>query len=461
MRFADLNAKRVAVWGFGREGRAATLACGRFLPQQSITVLCAEAERADAESLAMPRVIIETTPVDAPRLSAFDVIIKSPGITPHQSIVHEARAHGVQFTSGSALWFAEHRSARTICVTATKGKSTTTSLIAHLLRSLGVRTALAGNIGLPLLELPEGAPGADVHVIELSSFQTLDANARPTLAVIGNVLEEHLDWHGSVAQYRADKLALLDGALACLLNDSDAVLKSLPLRPGTHWYGTEAGWHVTGDFIARGAEMILPVAKLPLPGRHNAENACAALAAIDLLGFDAVAAALFLPTFRPLPHRLQTLGTRAGIRYVNDSIATTPAAALAALTWAKQEAEVVVHLVGGHDRKLDWQSFIDTVLTAPPTAVVFTGASGRRVFESLDDAATARLNATWKGDFDAAFREAQGLLANASMSRMLLLSPGAPSFGQFRDYVERGRRFAELAGFDPESISGIAGLGVS
>jgi len=461
MQFADLKGQRVAIWGFGREGRAAVVACRRRLPGQSITVLCSEAERRDAETLALPQVVIDTSTVDAARLSAFDVIIKSPGITPHQSIVRDARAASVRFTSGSALWFAEHRTARTICVTATKGKSTTTSLMAHLLRALGVRTALAGNIGLPLLELPEDEPLADVYVIELSSFQTLDADARPTLAVIGNVLEEHLDWHGSTAQYRADKLALLDGAHACLLNDSDAGLKSLPVRSGTHWYGTPAGWHVAADFIARDADMILPLAALPLPGRHNAENACAALAAIELLGFDAVTAASSLPTFNPLPHRLQTLGTRAGIRYVNDSIATTPAAALAALTWAKQEAEVVVHLVGGHDRRLDWQSFIDTILVAPPTAVVFTGASGRRVFESLDDLARARLNATLKVDFDAAFEEAQGLLANASSSRMLLLSPGAPSFGQFRDYVERGKRFAELSGFDPESISGIAGLGVS
>ncbi|AVP97081.1 UDP-N-acetylmuramoyl-L-alanine--D-glutamate ligase [Ahniella affigens] len=467
MQLEALRGCKVAIWGFGREGRAALLAVRRACPGQGLVVLCSAAEREDVAGLNLDHVDIDCSVVDATVLRRFDVVIKSPGISPYQVAVEAAADTGVRFVSGSQLWFAAHRSARTICVTATKGKSTTTSLIAHLLRSLGVRTGLAGNIGLPLLEVLDPDEPPAIWVIELSSFQTRDADAKPTLAVINNLLEEHLDWHGSVTRYRQDKLALIQGAEQVLLNASDPVLAAMPTdgsRGSTHWYNQAQGWHVAGCFICHGRDAVFPIDQLPIPGRHNAENACAALAAIALLGYDAILAAPALATFQPLPHRLQTLGVRSGIRYINDSIATTPAAALAAYEFAARNGLPVAQIVGGHDRGLDWQDFIARMCRQPPTALIWTGAAGARVFASLTDAERAAMRAQFAAGFDAAFALAQ-LALSATQDRSergtVLLSPGAPSFGQFKDYVARGKHFAELAGFASDDIAGIAGLGIA
>src|SRR5262249_58783699 len=135
---------------------------------------------------------IVTIPPDVDALCAFDVVIKSPGISPYREPAAAASSAGVRFTSGTALWFAEHPHARTICVTGTKGKSTVTALIAHILRKSGRCVALAGNIGMPLLDLLDPSPEPDWWVVELSSFQTHDFSGASTVAVVNNLYEEHL-----------------------------------------------------------------------------------------------------------------------------------------------------------------------------------------------------------------------------------------------------------------------------
>lgn len=456
MRFAELAGRRLAVWGGGQEGRAAFAALRARLPGMPVAWLCrpdeAAAVRADAGADADVRAI----EVDADALAAFEIVVKSPGISPYRAPVPEAAAHGVRFTSGSAIWFAEHPEARTLCVTATKGKSTTAALIAHLLRAAGRRAALAGNIGLPLLALPEAAAPDDWHVIELSSFQTRDFGGAPRIAVVGNVLEEHLDWHLDVATYRRDKLALLTRAEAAVLNAADPVCAALAGRPPlVRWFADPAGWHVAEGWIRRGAQPVLATAALPLPGAHNALNACAALAAAELAGIDAVAAAEALLRFRPLPHRLQTLGERDGLTWVNDSIATTPHAAAAALESLRGRAVAIV--LGGFDRGLDWGPFAAILDREQPALVVAQGGAGARIAEALAPVC-ARRGIALERRPDLARAVACARL-HLPVGGVVLLSPGAPSFDAFRDYAERGRAFAALAGFDPQQIARIEGLG--
>ncbi|ULU27140.1 UDP-N-acetylmuramoyl-L-alanine--D-glutamate ligase [Dyella terrae] len=232
-------------------------------------------------------------------------------------------------TSGTALWFAEKPDARVVAVTGTKGKSTTTALLAHLARSLGVRTALAGNIGMPLLELVDES--ADLWAIELSSFQTGEAGP-VELGVITSLYEEHLDWHGTRERYIEDKLKLSDVSKQLLVNTTQpALLERTSGHPHRVVFGNPEGWHVADGFICRGTQRVFDVAKLRAPGEHNALNACAALATLETMGFDALQAAPSLATFRPLPHRLQPLGEHDGFHWINDSISTMPQAALAAL----------------------------------------------------------------------------------------------------------------------------------
>ena len=496
---ASLAGCSVALWGWGREGRAAYrvlrarqsasglrppeadangVACPKGEPcrgqvnqapeerfPDTLTLFCKAEEAADARALGDEHLRIETE-ATAGRLAAFDVVIKSPGISPHRPEALSAAERGTRFLGGTTLWFAERPDARTICVTGTKGKSTTTALLAHLLRAGGHRTALAGNIGLPLLDLLDAE--ASYWAIELSSYQTRDvagSGTRPHVAVVTNVHPEHLDWHGGEERYVADKLALLTEARPriAVLNAEDPRLAALRLPDSeVAWFGREDGWHLREDTLCRGGDKVLDTRLVPLPGRHNRGNLCAVLATIDALGLDARALAPFAETFAPLPNRLQPLGVRDGVLWVNDSISTTPHASLAALDVYRDRR--VALLVGGHDRGLDWSGFAAAAQVRAPAAVVTMGhgvadQNGERIHHLLAGAAREagfRLEAAR----DLPEAVAKGLRA-LDGEGVLLLSPGAPSFGMYRDYVARGKHFAGLGGFDPESISAIAGLGVA
>jgi UDP-N-acetylmuramoylalanine--D-glutamate ligase len=451
MRIADLRDRRVAVWGFGREGRAALHALRQCCGDQRFTLFCSAAEVDAVRAFDSTLDVVAGEP-DAATLGQFDVVVKSPGISAYKPALLAAAEQGTDFTSGTALWFGENPGARVIAVTGTKGKSTTSALIAHLARALGVRTALAGNIGLPLLELLDQR--ADLWVIELSSFQTSEAGPLQ-LGVITSLYEEHLDWHGSRERYVADKLKLADAARTLLVNGQQpGLLERTALHPHRLLFGTSQGWHVRDGFVCRGAQAIFPIAQLAAPGLHNALNACAALAALEALGMDALAAAPALARFRPLPHRLQPLGEHAGFHWVNDSISTTPLATLAALESLHGRAVTV--LVGGHDRGLDWTPFVDAMRSMPAHAIVCMGSNGGRIESALRAAAVA-CPIVHVTDLASAVAEAR---SRTPRDGVILLSPGAPSFDQFKDYAERGRRFAALAGFEAASISGIEGLGI-
>jgi len=451
MRIADLAGQRVAIWGFGREGRAAIGALRARLPQLPLTLFCGAAEAASAQTFD-PALRIRTEDPDAAALGGFDVVVKSPGISAYKPALLGARASGTRFTSGTALWFAEHPQAPVVAVTGTKGKSTTTALIAHLARSLGVRTALAGNIGLPLLELLDAQ--AALWAVELSSFQTGEAGPLP-LGVVTSLYEEHLDWHGSRERYVADKLRLAQVARTLLVNGTqETLLERTAAHPRRVLFGVPEGWHLRDGFIRRAGERIFAVAELPVPGEHNALNACAALAALEAMGQDARAAAPALARFAALPHRLQPLGEREGRAWINDSISTTPQATLAAL--ASLEGRAVTVIVGGHDRGLDWSEFVEAVGDRADLAIVAQGANGPRIATALAEARAVG-EIVRAGALDEAVERAKALTPAGGV---VLLSPGAPSFDQFHDYAERGRRFAELAGFDGQEISGIQGLGI-
>ena len=205
--------------------------------------------------------------VDAPLISGrasiaaaidgFDVVVKSPGISLYDPLVLRARANGVRFTSLLNLWFADAPTCRTICVTGTKGKSTTTALIAHILRGVGWNAVAAGNIGVPVTELPRD--GLDAAVIEVSSYQAADFDGQCDIAVLTSLHQEHLDWHGSVAAYRRDKLNLLRHARHSLIS-SDAVAavgEVLDLDSLDHaTFAACPDLHVNNRYLARAAQSV-------------------------------------------------------------------------------------------------------------------------------------------------------------------------------------------------------------
>jgi UDP-N-acetylmuramoyl-L-alanine---L-glutamate ligase len=467
VRISQLEGRRVALWGWGREGRAAHHAIRERLPALPLTLFCSDAEASDAAALGDAHLSIETQPT-AEALSAFEVVIKSPGISPNSPAALSATASGTRFIGGTGLWFAEHAGdggvvPHTFCVTGTKGKSTTTSLLAHLLRASGRRTALAGNIGVPLLEVLDPQPAPEAWAIELSSYQTGDvaaSGAYPDVAVVLNLFPEHLDWHGSEARYIEDKLKLVTDAhpRIAVLNAADTRLAALDLpHSEVHWFNRADGWHLREDDLYRGDIFVMDTRPLPLPGRHNRSNLCAVLTALEASGIDAPPLAQHAHSFRPLPNRLQAMGAQDGITWVNDSISTTPHATLAALDCFAGRR--IALLVGGHDRGVDWSEFAAHMRYGAPAAIITMGANGPRIHALLaplaEEIGFALVAAETLPEAVAAARDALG------GEGIVLLSPGAPSFGPYKDYVARGRHFAALAGFDPEAITAIPGLGIA
>ncbi len=458
MKISDLENKRIAIWGYGREGRAALAALRWRLPRQAIAIFCNEQEAVALSDIEDPNCLVDTE-VTAEKLSGFDVVIKSPGISPYASPAMDAALHGTKYIGGTSLWFAEHEHERTICVTGTKGKSTVTALIAHLLRSAGRRTALAGNIGLPLLELLDVEPPPQFWVIELSSYQTREA-VNPEVAVILNFFPEHLDWHGNEQRYFDDKMALAQssGARTVVLNAADPKLQQLDIDSSrVRYFNHPEGWHVEENALYRGEQFVMDLRSIALPGLHNRINLCAALTAVEALGIDAVPLAANVNLFKILPHRLQNLGAREGVQFINDSISTTPHASMAALDSLKGMKLAII--VGGYDRGVDWGVFADRMAVDPPKCVITMGQNGARIFERLKPLTqNAHFVLLEAKEMEDAIRLGREVLESEGA---ILLSPGAPSFPRYKDYVERGKHFAKAAGFDPDLISTIPGMGVS
>jgi UDP-N-acetylmuramoylalanine--D-glutamate ligase len=201
----------------------------------------------------------------------------------------------------------------------------------------------------------------------------------------------------------------------------------------------------------------MDTAQMQLTGAHNRINLCAALAAVEALGLDAIALAPAALEFAPLPHRLQRLGLKDGIEYINDSISTTPHASIAALDCLRGRRVAII--VGGYDRGLDWGVFVERVQREPPAAVITVGQNGPRIAEALHGFQhPTGFTLFERGEMDDAVRAAESVMTRGGV---VLLSPGAPSFPRYRDYAERGRHFAKACGFDPELISTIPGMGIA
>ena len=448
MRASELAGRRVGVLGLGLEGRAALAHLHACLPGQSFDIIC-EAEPVDPGELDPDRDRLTVSPLAEAGLERFDVLVRSPGISPYRPSLAAFRSGGGLLTTASSLWFAEHPTARTLCITGTKGKSTTTALTAHLLRAAGLSVVVGGNYGAPMLA--HSGPEPDWWVIELSSYQLADLEARPSLGGITNLSDEHLDWHGGAESYRRDKLRLaqLVGTRPLVANGADkGLVAALGDRDGTRWFNRHGSWQAGDQGVSHFGHGLEGLRLARLPGRHNLDNLAAALALVEQTGvLDAPLRARLpnvLADFQGLPHRLHTLGQRDGVRFVDDSLSTTPVATLAALDAFRDDRVVV--LVGGADRGLDWSGLADRFQAAAPWAMVALPDNGPHVMEQLRAggfAPPAGLHIA--EDLDEAVELARSMLPSGGT---VLLSPGAPSFGRFTDYRARGHAFARASALD-------------
>jgi UDP-N-acetylmuramoylalanine--D-glutamate ligase len=453
VRFSELEGARIGVWGAGREITSFADQLARRLPSAQIVVAAFdEAPAADVrEILKAPAARIAVAADDdvVGALTACEVVVRSPGVSVNRPELLALREAGVPVTTATALWLAERGGTAVIGVTGTKGKSTTAALAFHLLRAAGRSAHLAGNMGVPALELLDAAP-AEVTVVELSSYQTADLQTGPEVALVTSLFKEHTDWHGSEEAYRAQKLRLLalpgvrvrvingrdERLLAAIVADAGAPEAGTPVE--TRYFGVRDGWDVVDGSLIMGGERLARSSKLPLLGEHNALNLCAALTAIEAVGVAAPRLPDALHDFRPLAHRLETVAEIDGVLWVDDSISTTPESTLAAL--ASFPGRELVLIAGGQDREQDYQQ-LGRVVGEGSTIVIGVPSTGPRLIAAVRDAGAPASRGIVAADLHGAVALARKL---ASPGAVVLLSPAAPSYDHYRDFQQRGERFREL-----------------
>ncbi len=424
----------VGVWGLGVEGRATV----RRLRAMGVDPVLVD----DVPGSPLPgeAPVLATSSGGVEALLRCEVVVKGPGVSRYRAEVARLEAAGVHVCGGLGLFMEDADPERVVCITGTKGKSTTTALTVHLLDRLGYDARAGGNIGHPPWD-PSPDPGPQYWIIETSSFQVPDLRRAPRVVAVTSLSPDHLDWHGSVERYYADKLALcsLDGVALALVNGTDEELRAQRALLGPH-----LRW-VTEGQVAQDRSWS---ERFGLPGAHNASNASVARAVLAGLGIpeadDPLALAEAAHTFEPLPSRCRSLGRVGTVEFVDDSLSTNVLPARAALeTFADRP---VALLVGGHDRGLDYAPLGTAVARRePPTLVVTMPDNGRRIGAAVREADGARVEVVDADDMDDAVTSAHRWAASAGTDAVVLLSPAAPSFGRFDDYRARAAAFAEAA----------------
>lgn len=441
MRFSDLDGARVGVWGAGREITSFARQLKLRGQGARIAVAAFDAPPGDQipEQLMSPRLQVVTGSEVLESLSGCDVVVRSPGVSIHRPEIRALRQQGIPVTTATSLWLAEHGSQRVIVVTGTKGKSTTAALTHHLALAAGEPAVLAGNIGLSVLDLLDGDPEA-LTILELSSYQISDLALGPEIVLFTNLYNEHADWHGSHEAYRADKLRILalDGLRTAVLPARQPELAEAPTAARRLLYGMPAGWDVSEEGVSLRGELRVATSQLPLPGEHNALNLCGALAVLEAAGVGLPALPTSLAGFQGLEHRLQTVAEEPGLTWVDDSISTTPESTLAALE--SFPGRPIVLLAGGQDRGQDYAE-LGRRLAALEATVIGLPSTGPRLLESVRAAGAPAARALEAADLTEGVRLAREL---AGEGAVVLLSPAAPSYDNYRDFTERGLLFREL-----------------
>ena len=450
---ADLAGRRALVLGLARSG----LAAARFLVGAGAIVSVYDrrpaSELADAVRALAGKPVqlaLGASPDDARQLLAdADLVVTSPSVSPRfpttdpwlRAALVEAEASGIEVVSEVELFLRLTR-ARVLAVTGTKGKTTTASLLDAMLSADRISHVLGGNIGRPLVEEVERLSADEWAVLELSELQLPTISRGAEVAVYTNIAADHLDRHGTVEAYRAVKARLaelsLDGSI--VLNADDPGCRDLAPRLGDaslHWYGLAGGQEATiaHGWLMLAGERLLPVGQVPLPGRHMLSNVLAATLGASLAGASRGAIASAIGGFAGVPNRLERVGERDGVAWVNDSQATIPMAAIAALE-AFEPARVVL-IAGGQGKGLDYTAFGEAMV-AHCRAVVLIGETA----VELERILARRVPLQRAESMDAA---AELAAAAAEPGDVVLLAPAAASFDMFVDYAERGEAFRVAA----------------
>ena len=457
----DLTGKSVVVLGLARQGMALV----RFLAEQGASVTASDVKTADQLAEAIKS--LEGVPIKyalgghpIELLDGCNLLCLSGGVPVDLPIVVEAQKRGIALSNDAQI-FVERCPAPVIGITGSAGKTTTTALTGEMLKASGFKTWVGGNIGNPLIaDLGRMAQG-DKVVMELSSFQLEVMTSSPHIAAVLNITPNHLDRHPTMEAYIAAKKRILDfqdfGDVTVLGYD-DAVARQLAgdARGYVRFFSQQAEVG-RGAFVRDGnivlkqdvEQVVCAVRDLKLRGSHNVWNVLAACVLAGAAGADVEAMAQVATSFAGVPHRLQLVRELRGVRYYNDSIATAPERLIAAL---RSFDEPIVLLCGGRDKHLPWEDAA-ALIAARVSHVVLFGEMTELIKSQISNVGTVWLKPDEYAKSQISKLEAHeaGTLENAvkvaaQVARagdVVLLAPGGTSFDAFKDFAERGDKFAE------------------
>jgi UDP-N-acetylmuramoylalanine--D-glutamate ligase len=447
----ELKGKKVLVVGLGVSGMAAAL----FLRRRGALVTVSDLRSAEALARHIPALLDAGVNVEAgghghATFRRQDLIVLSPGVATNSPELEEARTFHIPIL-GEVELAARFLKTAILAITGSNGKTTTTALTGDILKTGGLTTLVGGNIGVPAIELAEGAENraGAWSVLELSSFQleTVDT-LRPRIAVLLNLTPDHLDRHGNLANYAAAKERIFAQQTAedfLVLNADDARVQQAASRARSQVY-----WFSRSKLVRQGAcvhqgvvvfrasesaslEPMLPVEEISLKGEHNVENVLAAVCAARLAGVEAEAVAQAVRAFRAVEHRLEFVATLEGVEYYNDSKATNVDSAMKAI----ESFPGRIHLIlGGKDKKSDYTT-LRPLLTARVRRVYTIGSAAEKI-EAHIAGAVEVVHAETLPNAVARAHDA------AEAGDVVLLAPACSSFDQFENYEERGRAFKQI-----------------
>jgi len=443
--FLSLKGKKIVVLGLGVSNRPLV----RLLLSYGCDVTGCDRtprEKLDGEVLALEDMGCKLRVGDGylDDLSA-DLVFRTPGMHPENPALVALRENGAEVTSEMEVFF-EVCPCTLLAVTGSDGKTTTTTLISEMLKAAGKTVWLGGNIGTPLLPLCPQMQEIDYAVVELSSFQLMDMRRSPHIAVITNLAPNHLDVHKDMEEYVEAKKNIYR-----FQKDSDVLIVNLdnaitaPLRgPGkTRFFArlgkTDNGACMEGNMLCRDGVPVLDKKSIAIPGEHNVENYMAAMLAVEGLVSDDVIRKV-AESFGGVEHRIELVRVKDGVRYYNDSIASSPSRTIAGL---KSFMDPVILIAGGYDKHIPFDVMGPFVCRSVKTLLLngATAAQIRAAVESCPDYTPGCPEIIDCGDFTSAVKAAVKL---AKPGDTVLMSPACAAFDQFKNFMERGNYFKQL-----------------
>jgi UDP-N-acetylmuramoylalanine--D-glutamate ligase len=416
--------KTVLILGFGKEGQSTFRLLSKYLPEVNLLIADGNEKLTDLPILNdrnSSTLFFGDGYLDA--IQQAEIVIKSPGV----KLSASAESGQKHFTSQSDL-FLKFYKGQVIGVTGTKGKSTTVSLIQHILTKAGKKSILLGNIGLPCFDKVPEIDETSIVVFEFSAHQLEFVTVSPHIAVLLNIFPEHLDYFNGVEAYRSAKMNIFK-----FQTEQDVLIVHQSLK---HSLGKIKPKCLFFDAELKGLGGKL---EIPLMGSHNVQNVVAAVMAAQQFGVTQREALKSLKDFKSLPHRLEFVGNFRGIDFYNDSISTIPESAIAAVKALKR---VDTLILGGFDRGLDYSKLVSFLADSAISNYIFLGKAGEKIKKQMEQCKNNSVKLVSVTSLEDAFPV---IVNNTKPGFVCLLSPAASSYDQFHNFEHRGDTYKSLA----------------